>query len=85
MIDYFGKDVTPENFIAAITGDADSITKKDERTTGKVLTSTANDNVFMYFSDHGDDNIIAFPSKYLYADELNDALNEQALVTIRTS
>ena len=75
VIDYFGKDVTPENFIAAITGDADSVTKKDERTTGKVLTSTANDNVFMYFSDHGDDNIIAFPSKYLYADELNDALN----------
>ena len=73
VIDYFGKDVTPSNFIAAITGDADAVVKTDERTTGKVLTSTTNDNVFMYFSDHGSSNLIAFPSKYLYADELNDA------------
>jgi hypothetical protein len=27
----------------------------------------------MYFSDHGSSNLIAFPSKYLYAHELNDA------------
>lgn len=73
-IDYFGKDVTPENFLAVLTGDADAITKTDERTTGKVLKSTSSDNVFIFFSDHGDDNIIAFPSKYLYADELIDAL-----------
>ena len=73
VIDYFGKDVTPSNFIAAITGDADAVVKTDERTTGKVLTSTTNDNVFMYFSDHGSSNLIAFPSKYLYADELNEA------------
>lgn len=74
VIDYFGKDVTPENFLAALTGDADAITKVDERTTGKVLTSTRQDNVYIYFSDHGDSNLIVFPSKYLYADELNDAL-----------
>ena len=74
VIDYFGADVTPKNFIAALTGDADSVTKKDSRTTGKVLTSTENDNIFMFFSDHGSDNLIAFPSDYLYADELNDAL-----------
>ena len=73
-IDYFGKDVTPENFLAVLTGDADAVTKTDERTTGKVLKSTSQDNVFIFFSDHGDDNIIAFPSKYLYADELIDAL-----------
>ena len=73
-IDYFGKDVTPENFLAVLTGDADAVTKTDERTTGKVLKSTSSDNVFIFFSDHGDDNIIAFPSKYLYADELIDAL-----------
>ena len=74
VIDYYGKDVTPENFLAALTGDADAVTKKDERTTGKVLTSTGEDNVYIYFSDHGDSNLIVFPSKYLYADELNDAL-----------
>ena len=31
VIDYFGKDVTPSNFIAAITGDADAVVKTDER------------------------------------------------------
>jgi legumain len=72
-IDYYGKDVTPENFLAVLTGDADAVTKTDERTTGKVLTSTSQDNVYIFFSDHGDDNIIAFPNKYLYADELFDA------------
>jgi legumain len=75
VIDYFGKDVTPENFVAVLTGDASAVKKTDERTTGKVLTSTSTDNVYIYFSDHGSDNLIAFPSKYLYADELNDALN----------
>jgi legumain len=74
VIDYYAKDVNPENFIAAITGNAEGVTKKDERTTGKVLTSTENDNVFIYFTDHGSDNLICFPGKYLYADELNDAL-----------
>ena len=74
VIDYIGKDVTPENFIAAITGDNESIRAKDERTTKKVPTSTEKDNVYIYFSDHGSDSLIAFPSKYLYADELIAAL-----------
>ena len=74
VIDYFGKDVTPENFIAVLTGDKSAVKITDERTTGKVLTSTSADNVYIYFSDHGSDNLIAFPSKYLYADELNEAL-----------
>ena len=54
--------------------DRSAVKKTDTRTTGKVLTSTSNDNVYIYFSDHGSDNLIAFPSRYLYADELNDAL-----------
>ena len=74
VIDYFGKDVTPGNFIAVLTGDADAVTKTDERTTGKVLTSTSEDNVYIYFTDHGDDNVISFPSKYLFGDELIDTL-----------
>lgn len=38
--------------------------------TGRVLGATADDNVFLFFSDHGAPNIIAFPSQYLYADSL---------------
>ena len=73
VIDYFGEDVTPENFLACITGDADALTIQDERTTSRVLTSTEEDNVYFFFSDHGSDNIIAFPNKYLYSDELMSA------------
>ena len=73
VIDYFGVDVTPENFLAAITGNPDGLKIKDKRTTGKVLTSTENDNVYFFYSDHGSDNLISFPSKYLYSDELNAA------------
>lgn len=42
--------------------------------TGKVLESTEKDNVFIYFSDHVSDSLIAFPKGYLYADKLNDAI-----------
>ena len=73
VIDYYGEDVTPKNFLAAITGDADALKITDSRTNPKVLTSTENDNVYFFFSDHGSDNLIAFPSTYLYSDELNAA------------
>jgi legumain len=38
--------------------------------TERVLNSTANDNVFIYFADHGAPGLIAFPSSHLLADEL---------------
>jgi len=64
MIDYEGKDVTPENFVAVLTGG------KPTGGNGKVLKSTANDNVFINFVDHGAEGLIAFPSKYMYEPEL---------------
>ena len=75
VIDYYAEDVTPENYLAVLEGDADAINAKDPRTTKKVLTTTEEDNVFLYFSDHGSDGLISFPNKYLYADELFAALN----------
>jgi hypothetical protein len=36
----------------------------------KVLNLTPSDNLFIFFSDHGAPGLIAFPSKYLYADVL---------------
>lgn len=38
----------------------------------KVLGSGPEDNVFIFFSDHGGVGLIAFPSKYLYANQLID-------------
>lgn len=50
-IDYKGADVTPQNFMNVLTGTA----------SGKSLQSTSEDNVFIFFSDHGAPGLIAFP------------------------
>lgn len=60
-IDYTGKDVTPENFQKVLTGVS---------TGNKVLTSTSEDNVFVFFSDHGAAGLIAFPSSQLHKSDL---------------
>jgi legumain len=65
-IDYEGEDVTPENFLAVLRGDADGVTGGN----GKVLRTTRADRVFINFADHGAEGLIAFPSTYLYADDL---------------
>lgn len=67
-IDYKGNDVTPENFLNILQGQA---TKGGN---GKVLKSTADSKVFIYFADHGAPGLIAFPNEYLYANDLNKAL-----------
>ncbi len=53
-IDFKGEDVTPINFLAVLAN----------------LKSTENDNVFVYFSDHGATGLVAFPNGELYADDL---------------
>ncbi len=70
-IDYSGKSVTPENFLAIIKGDAASVSGGN----GKVLKSNANSKVFINFADHGAPGLIAFPSSYLYADDFNNSIN----------
>ena len=35
---------------------------------GKVIASGPDDKIFVFFSDHGATNLIAFPEDYLYAD-----------------
>jgi len=68
--DYTGDDVNPANFLAILTGNKTGVTGGN----GRVLESTANDNVFVYFSDHGATGLIAFPNDYLYAADLLGAL-----------
>jgi len=43
---------------------------------GKTLTSTENDNVFLALFDHGATGLIAFPSSYLYSIYLLSALQD---------
>lgn len=62
-IDYRGDDVNPTNFLNVLTGQG----------SGKVLKSTADDNVFVFFSDHGAPGLISFPSDAMHMDDLQGA------------
>uniref|UniRef100_A0A158P7M2 Legumain n=1 Tax=Angiostrongylus cantonensis TaxID=6313 RepID=A0A158P7M2_ANGCA len=77
--------VTPENFLNVLTGNAQNVTGG----TGRVINSpdmgngnslihefsTANDRIFVYFTDHGGDGIICFPDDVLSKDDMNTVLN----------
>lgn len=67
IIDYEEGDVTPENLIKVLTG--------DESTGKKVLKSTSEDNVFLFYSDHGARDLLGMPNAdNLYSDQLLDAI-----------
>ncbi|EAR87482.1 peptidase C13 family protein (macronuclear) [Tetrahymena thermophila SB210] len=69
VIDYEGKDVTPANYLAVLKGLKDQVKGGNKR----VLESGPDDHVFLSFFDHGAPGLIAFPSQYLYAKDLQDA------------
>jgi len=54
-IDYQGKDVTAENFLNVISGNSTALPRS------KVVKSGPNDNVFIFYSDHGSPGLIAMP------------------------
>ncbi|XP_061599802.1 legumain [Cololabis saira] len=68
--DYTGADVTPENFLAVLKGDASKVSGGS----GKVLKSGPDDHVFVYFTDHGAPGILAFPDDDLHVDDLQAAI-----------
>lgn len=72
-IDYKGNDVNTKLFLNVLEGNKAAVFGKGS---GKVLDTTPEDNVFMFFSDHGAPNLIAFPSEYLYADQLLATFNK---------
>ena len=69
-IDYSKADVTPANFLAVLEGNSTATKGK------KVLESTSEDNVFIYFADHGAVGLIAFPTQRLYAKDLIATFNK---------
>ena len=67
-IDYSDNKVTPENYLSVLKGDTKNGKLK------KVLNSTKDDNIFLFFTDHGINGALVFPdNQFLYADELNEA------------
>mmetsp|Transcript_12441 Transcript_12441/g.18675 ORF Transcript_12441/g.18675 Transcript_12441/m.18675 type:complete len:461 (-) Transcript_12441:31-1413(-) len=69
--DYTGPAVTPENFLNVIRGEHEKMLGIGS---GKVLNSTAEDDVFINFVDHGAPGLIAFPTGELRAKPLLEAL-----------
>ncbi|KAL3310615.1 hypothetical protein Ciccas_010818 [Cichlidogyrus casuarinus] len=72
-IDYKGEMVTSGNFLLMMRADQ-GLKQKGF----KVLESTAEDNVFFNFADHGANGLIAFPSDTLAASDLQDLVTEMS-------
>jgi len=72
-IDYRQKDVTPENFLAVLSGDEEAMRGKGS---GRVIKSGPNDHVFVNFADHGAPGLIAFPYDELHARDLIETINK---------
>ena len=66
IVDYEKEMVNPEILIKVLIG--------DESVGGKVLKTTKDDNVFLFFSDHGSEDLLALPGGYLYSNDLLDAI-----------
>jgi len=74
--DYTGNEVTAKNFLAVLAGDKEALKGVGS---GKTLNSGPNDNVFIFFSDHGGPGLIAMPNPpYLYAKDLSTTLKGMA-------
>ncbi|XP_027236600.2 legumain [Penaeus vannamei] len=69
--DYTGMDVTPENFLKVLSGDAAGLQGVGS---GKVLKSGPNDRVFINLVDHGAPGIFGFPRSFLHARNFSDAI-----------
>ncbi|VDO63942.1 unnamed protein product [Haemonchus placei] len=88
VIDYKGKSVTPSNFLAILQGNKTAVKGGNGRVIHRQdqmkfvfnnnpkisLYSTANDRIFVYFSDHGGVGTISFPYERLTAKQLNSVL-----------
>jgi legumain len=71
--DYTGNDVTPKNFMSILLGDKAAMKGIGS---GKVIESGPNDNVFVFYTDHGAVGLVAFPAGgMLYAKDLLATIN----------
>ncbi|CAN6586163.1 unnamed protein product [Malus baccata var. baccata] len=72
--DYTGENVTAANLYAVILGNKTALSGGS----GKILDSGPNDNVFIYYTDHGASGIIGMPEgDYVYANDLVDVLKQK--------
>jgi len=67
--DYIANEASLKNFKNALTGEATT------GGSGKVLRSTENDNVFIFYDDHGGSGLVVMPTdEYLHEHDLKEVL-----------
>jgi legumain len=65
--DYVGASTTASNFLAVLSGQKSKVVGGS----GRVVESGPNDNIFVFYSDHGAVGLVAMPvGPYLYATDL---------------
>jgi legumain len=68
--DYTKDNVNAETFLGVLTGNKSAVPPVGRHSTGRVIESTANDRIFVFYSDHGAPGIVGMPSgEFLYAGE----------------
>ncbi|CAF1352349.1 unnamed protein product [Adineta steineri] len=71
--DYTHLEVTPKNFMHVLLGEKEALKGVGS---SKVLESGPDDNVFIYFTDHGAVGLVAFPHGVLHAKQLNETITK---------
>ncbi|KAL0207617.1 hypothetical protein P9112_012245 [Eukaryota sp. TZLM1-RC] len=70
-MDYTGNAVTPQNFLAVLSGRKDKV----EGGSGRVIESDENTNILVLYYDHGSPGLVAFPhGGYLYVKPLRETV-----------
>ncbi|CAI9093786.1 OLC1v1029362C1 [Oldenlandia corymbosa var. corymbosa] len=72
--DYTGDQVSVKNLFAVILGDKNAV----KGGSGKVVNSSSNDRIFIYYTDHGGPGILGMPGgPYLYAKDFINVLKKK--------
>nr|XP_027081929.1 legumain-like isoform X1 [Coffea arabica] len=72
--DYTGKHANTQNFYAVLLGNKTALTGGS----GKVVNSTSEDRIFIFYSDHGGAGVLEMPSgDPLYANDFNEVLKKK--------
>uniref|UniRef100_A0A0N5BCF7 legumain n=1 Tax=Strongyloides papillosus TaxID=174720 RepID=A0A0N5BCF7_STREA len=70
-IDYKGDDVNEKNFLCALSGDKSCLQGVGS---GRVIESTKDDDVFVYYADHGGYGILGLPNGLMQRDHIMNTL-----------
>ncbi|KAI6223021.1 Legumain [Aphelenchoides fujianensis] len=73
-VDYSGKDITPKNYLAVLTGHKEELKLAEgSNSTGRVLETGLDSRIFVYHGGHGAQGLVELAEDFLYAKDLHEA------------